>query len=50
MTGYSIRVVTVLLGYLDLLIATSWGPAFGGPLNPGALCGCLPLRPALGGG
>ena len=29
MTGCSIRVVTVLLGYLDLLIATSWGPIFG---------------------
>ena len=25
----SIRVVTVLLGYLNLLIATSWGPIFG---------------------
>jgi len=52
MTGCSIRVVTVLLGYLDLFIATSWGPIFGiwGPLNPGALGGCLlclPLRPAL---
>ena len=29
MTGCSIRVVTVLLGYLNLLIATSWGPIFG---------------------
>ena len=29
MTGCSIRVVTVLLGYLDLLVATSWGPIFG---------------------
>ena len=26
MIDCSIRVVTVLLGYLDLLIATSWGP------------------------
>ena len=29
MIDCSIRVVTVLLGYLDLLIATSWGPIFG---------------------
>ena len=29
MIGCSIRVVTVLLGYLDLLIATSCGPIFG---------------------
>ena len=29
MIDCSIRVVTVLLGYLDLLIATSWGPVFG---------------------
>ena len=29
MIGCSIRVVTVILGYLNLLIATSWGPIFG---------------------
>ena len=51
--GCSIRVVTVLLGYLDLLIVTNWGPIFGiwgPPKSWGPIGGCLlylPLRPAL---
>jgi len=44
--------VTVLLGYLDLLIATSWGPIFGnwGPpksWGPRQLPTLPTLRPAL---